>query len=90
MRLEFGGKNNPNPKFFLNERIFFVVVDGKFQVAGKAASYPVAEVSRNYAKCTTRNLINEQKKKKNCRTPNETTLILSKILMYNVMFELYF
>jgi len=42
MRLERSGKN------FFNGRIFFVVLDDKFDVPGKAASYPVAEVSGNY------------------------------------------
>lgn len=58
-------------KIFTTNAFFSLVLDDKFDVAGKAASYPVAEVSRNYFLSkealpnayTTRNLINKQKNK---------------------------
>lgn len=70
---------------FLNEYLFlFLVLDEKFDVAGKAASYAVAEVSKNYFyqeklcqkyswKLPQIWLTNRilQEKKPNRRTPNE-------------------
>ena len=57
-------------KNFFELKYFFVVLDDKFDVPGKATSYPVAEVSeiifikRSYDKCilgeTTTNLMNDR------------------------------